>query len=264
MHSEGEDEADQQLIIEDRAGIRAITMHRPEAGNAIHQRMAIRIADAVRHIDDGIRCVVLGSSGRTFCAGADLAMLEGLGAPEQAQVVRDHVYGGFQAPVMAIAECPVPVIAAVQGPALGAGADLVLACDVRIASTSAWLEETWIKLGVISALGAAVTLSHSMGPSDALDVLLSARRLSAEECLARGLYQRLVAPDDLVRSVDDYAAMVASRDGDAVRALKRLIRHAPDPAHLRDGLEAALDEQVPLIARTSFAARVRELRRRVR
>lgn len=236
-----------------------ITLDRPEAGNGLTLELAGQLAHAIRDAADA-RCIILRSTGKVFCSGADLDMLEGLGSPDKAAEVRTYVYDGFQGAIIAVSTSPVPVIARLQGPALGAGADLALACDLRIATDRAWIEESWIRIGTVSALGGAHTLPALVGYGDALDMLLTARRLTAIECHQRGVFQRLVVADELDAEVDRVARTIAGHDPDAVRALRRLVRGGPAEASLRGALASALDEQVPLIARTAFGDRVRALK----
>ncbi|GAA1007951.1 enoyl-CoA hydratase [Acrocarpospora pleiomorpha] len=243
-------------------GVVTITLDRPGAGNGLNLELARAVAETVRGAGHA-RCIVLRSTGPVFCAGADLAMLEGLGAPEQAEAVRTYVYDGFQGMILAIATSPVPVVARLQGPALGAGADLALACDIRVASDRAWIEESWIRIGTISALGGAHTLPAIVGRGDALDMLLTARRLTASECLQRGVFQRLVPEEQLDAEVGRVVRSIAAHDADAVQAVKRLVCGGDVETALRAALAAALEEQVPLIARTEFADRVRDVRARL-
>jgi enoyl-CoA hydratase/carnithine racemase len=157
----------------------------------------------------------------------------------------------------------VPVIARVQGAAVGAGADVALVCDLRIASEEAYLKESWIELGVISALGAPVSLAFTGGPGFALDVLLSARKVSSEECLTRGLFQRVVPSDRLDQEVTDLAALIASRDPAGVHAMKELVAKTFDDA-VELALRAGLDRQERLMRSPEFAARVRVMLARIR
>lgn len=244
-----------------RDGVLTVTFGDPEHSNAITWDVARSLAHDLNALTDDDHVVVLRSDGRVFCSGADLAMLEPLGTPDRADDVRDHVYSAFQAMVRAVIDCPVPVIARLQGPGLGAGADLALACDLRIASAKAWIEESWIKLGVISALGGAGQLVRSVGPGTALDLLLTARRLTAAEALSAHVFQRVVEPDALDAQVQEVASAIAAADPLAVRSMKRLVRDDPAARSIDEALRLGLDLQVPLIARDGFAERVAAVRR---
>jgi enoyl-CoA hydratase/carnithine racemase len=250
--------SDAQLSIDE--GLAVITFGRPDAGNPLTWDTARDITTALEAAGDQVGCVVLASEGPTFCAGADLALLEPLGDPGRSDEIRQNVYGAFQRLIRSIATHPAPVLAKVQGPALGAGADLALACDLRIGSTRAWLEESWIRLGTISALGGAHTLSHLLGRGNALDLLLTARRMTAAEAHASGIFQRVAEPDLLDDEVNRVAKTIAAADRNAVRSMKSLVRGGAEREELETALSRALDMQVPLIARPEFAERVRKIR----
>ena len=243
-------------------GILTLTFGDPKRSNAMTWDAARGIARELANLEADDHVVVLQSEGKTFCSGADLELLEPLGVPERADDVREHVYSAFQGLVRAVMDCPVPVIARLHGPALGAGADIALACDLRIASTAAWLEETWIGLGAISALAGAAHLIRSVGPGTAMDLLLTARRLSANEALTAHIYQRVVEPEELDNVTNQVATAIATADPLAVRSMKRLIREDPVMQGVDDALRIGLDLQVPLIAREGFAERVAAIRKR--
>lgn len=230
--------------------------------NALTWDLAREIVAALADLDDA-RVVVLATEGKVFCSGADLALLEPYGDPDRLEDVKEQIYSAFQALVRAIIDCPVPVVARMQGPALGAGADLALACDLRVASTRAWLEESWIRLGTISALGGAAALVRTVGPGTALDMLLTARRLTAEEALAAHVYQRVVEPERLDDELAEVVDAIVRADPEAVRSMKSLVRGDTVMTGVDDALERGLGLQGPLIARHEFAERVAEVRRRL-
>jgi 2-(1,2-epoxy-1,2-dihydrophenyl)acetyl-CoA isomerase len=240
-----------------------ITFGDPTSGNSLTWDIAREIARELALNGTDAACVVLASDGPIFCGGADLALLEPLGHPDRLEEIRDAIYGAFQLMIRAIASCPVPVLAKIQGPALGAGADLALACDLRIASERAWLEESWIKLGTISALGGAQVLTSLVGAGTALDLLLTARRIGADEAMAIGAFQRVVAVESLEEEVRSLSLQIAAADRDAVRSMKALVRGGAAGEAFESALQRALPLQLPLIARPEFAARVSEIRGRL-
>lgn len=244
------------------SGVLRITFGNPDQANALTWDLARDLVAALESLGDE-RVVVLSSEGKVFCSGADLALLQPYGDPARLEDIRAHIYSAFQALVRAIANCPVPVVARLQGPALGAGADLALACDLRVASTRAWLEESWIRLGTISALGGAAALIRSLGPGTALDLLLTARRLSAQEALDAHVFQRLVEPELLDQEVETLTAAIVAADPDAVRSMKSLVRDDVVMSSIDDSLAHGLALQGPLIAREDFARRVAAIRERI-
>lgn len=253
-----------ELIVQrdENKKISTITLNRPQFGNSLTWDLGHALQDAVKAESDWAQCIVLAATGRNFCSGVDLQLIRKLASPEKAQEVREKVYGSFQGLIRGIATCVIPVVARIQGPVLGVGADLVLACDIRVASTDAWFEESWIRLGTTSALGGGHILPALIGMGGTLDLLLTARRLSAEEGHRVGIFQRLTLPDDLDREVDQVSSDIASADCAAVRATKSLVR-GPDIDRLDRYLEAALEEQVSLIAREEFAQRVDSVLERI-
>jgi 2-(1,2-epoxy-1,2-dihydrophenyl)acetyl-CoA isomerase len=212
--------------------------------------MAGEIASTLRNIASDVRCVVISSEGTVFCAGIDLKLVRPLlGRPDTPELLRTQIYGNVQELIRSIWACPVPVIACLQGPALGVGADMALACDIRIASESASLEETWIHLGAISALGGAFVLRNLIGRGRALDVLLTGARLDARTCFELGIFEKVVAHSELDEAVDSYTEMVSDRDPEAVRATVDLVRDQELRDSVDRALENALEHQLRLMTR---------------
>jgi 2-(1,2-epoxy-1,2-dihydrophenyl)acetyl-CoA isomerase len=237
-------------------GITTIEFSNAGKANALVPEFAAAIAAELEKVDEASSCVVLRGEGRVFCAGVDLEFVRTLGALDQVERTREYVYGSFQRLARAITFCPVPVIGRLQGGAMGAGADLALACDIRIASTSGWLQESWITLGATSALGGAHVLRNIVGSGRALEIFLSARRVAADELLALGLVEQVVPDDELDGAVTSFAEVVAGRDRAAVLAAKELIRGGATRSAWDDAVQASLDHQVELICRPEFRDRV--------
>jgi 2-(1,2-epoxy-1,2-dihydrophenyl)acetyl-CoA isomerase len=248
-------EPDPGIRCADDGGVVSITIDRPAVRNSLDRASVMALIAAFDAQDDA-NCIVLRSVGSSFCSGGDLPHLERLAArPDE---IRGSIEGSFQRLMRTIRAHPAPVIARVQGPAVGAGADLALACDLRVASTQAWLREPWIELGVISALGASANLFAAGGPGFALDVLLSGRKVPADEALARGIFQRVVAPDDLDAEVQTLVTRIAELDRDGVRAMKRLVKQVDDD-DFDSALRAGVDHQERLMRSPQFASRVRSI-----
>ena len=206
-------------------------------------------------------CIVLRSEGSSFCSGGNLQHLAKLGnRPDE---IRSSIESGFQKLVRTIRDSAIPVIVRVQGPAVGAGADIALACDLRVASEEAWIQEAWINLGLVSALGAPVNLTMSGGPGFALDMLLSARKVDAQECLRLGLFQRVVPLDQLDEELDSVVTSVVEKDRDAVIAMKELVA-STYRASFESGLHEGLDFQEQLMRSSAFIERVGGILDRIR
>jgi enoyl-CoA hydratase/carnithine racemase len=243
----------------DDEGVVTVTIDRADVRNSLDRPSVLALIEAFE-ASGNARCIVLASAGTSFCSGGDLPHLERLAArPDE---IRGSIEGSFQRLMRAIRGHPVPVIARIQGPAVGAGADLALACDLRVASTEAWLREPWIELGLVSALGAPVNLALGGGPGFALDVLLSGRKVGADEGLARGLFQRVVAPGDLDAEVGALAARIAALDPGGVRSMKELVTMTYDRAFDR-ALRSGVDHQERLMRSPEFVVRVRAILDRI-
>jgi 2-(1,2-epoxy-1,2-dihydrophenyl)acetyl-CoA isomerase len=248
-------DADPGISWSEDAGVATIGIDRAAMRNSLNRPSVLALIEAFEKTADA-RCVVLRSTGTTFCSGGDLPHLEKLARrPDE---IRGSIENSFQRLMRTIRSHPAPVIARVQGPAVGAGADLAMNCDLRVASADAWIRESWIDLGVISALGASINLSATGGPGFALDVLLSGRKVPADEALARGVFQRVVAPAELDAEVGALAARVAGLDADGVRAMKQLVNLVHDH-DFDSALRAGVDHQERLMRAPEFAARVRAI-----
>ena len=240
--------------------VATVRLNRPARGNSLTPEVCSELADTIESLPASTVCIVLASQGPIFCAGADLAFLEEIVSKRDENYIRSAVYGGFQRLICALSFAPAITVARVQGAAVGAGADLALACDIKVASSLAFLQETWIKLGLISALGGTYSLPISLGTGDGLLALLTAERITAERAKQGGLFQRVVESDALDREVDQVVQSIASNDPEAVRAMKALVLES-ERAHREKVLAAALETQVNLLMSPRLAARVEALRR---
>jgi 2-(1,2-epoxy-1,2-dihydrophenyl)acetyl-CoA isomerase len=251
------------VIVEtaDANGVAVVTLSRAATGNSLNPVVASEIADAITLVGRTARCVILRSEGRVFCAGADLAFLDTLIGKTKEEVA-SSIYANFQRMIRSIIDCPVPVIASLQGGAAGAGCDLALACDFIVASEAGWLEESWINIGATSALAGAFHLMQSAGPQRTLDLLLSGRRLFADEALALGVVIDVVMPENLDDATRTRAISIGSRDPEAVRAMKHLVRSAQHEG-FEKALENGLELQGTLLSRPEFAREIRALRSRL-
>ncbi|MET0713010.1 MAG: enoyl-CoA hydratase/isomerase family protein, partial [Jiangellaceae bacterium] len=137
--------SEEQVLVRDTARHRVVTINRPERRNALTVEVVDALIDVVRGAEaDGLRSVVLTGAPPAFCAGGDLPSLSAL-AQQGSAVATDAIYQSFHGLVRALRDSPLPVVAAVSGPAFGAGLDLALCCDLRIGAADARFESTWIK-----------------------------------------------------------------------------------------------------------------------
>src|SRR5688500_16733967 len=179
-----------------------VTIERAERMNALDAASAKAIRVAIEEVDS--RVVILTGAGKAFCAGGDLEELARWSERGENEI-RTHLYEGFQGMIRAIRASDAVVIAAVNGAAVGAGMDLALACDFRIASEKARFGEVWVGLGVIPGTGGAWLVQHLSGPTKAAELLLTGEIIGAQEALAANLVNDVVPPDDLLDAAKRWA-----------------------------------------------------------
>jgi enoyl-CoA hydratase/carnithine racemase len=244
-------EQNSPVTVTRRADVVCLTLQRPERRNAISRAVADSLVDRVGEaVASGARVLILTGSGPVFCAGGDLddlAQVIGLGTSQVAATV----YGRFQRAILALGNCPVPVIAAINGPAVGAGLDLALGCHLRIASQDAWLSSAWIKLGLLTGMGGTRQLSWLVGPGRAAELTLTGRRIGAEEALAWGLVNRLSPTERVLDEAWSLAAEIAQHPDEAIRETLASLRRA-DTATLRDELATIAAVQARLLTGEEF------------
>jgi enoyl-CoA hydratase len=225
-------------------GVLVATLHRPEAANAFNTRAALDLIDLFGSLrtPGEHRCVVLtGAGDRAFCAGADLKERDGF---SDAQWHAQHET--FERMFGAVLECPLPVIAAVNGAAYAGGLELVLCCDFAYASRTARFALTEVSLGIMPGGGGTQTLPRAAGERRAKELILAARPFSAEEALAWGVVNRLCEPPRLLEETVAVAARVAGNAPLSVREAKRAIT-AGLQTDLRSGLALELEAYNKLV-----------------
>jgi enoyl-CoA hydratase/carnithine racemase len=205
------------LLIDDRDGVRVVTWNRPDALNAMSLELWDGTRDALRSATaDDIRCVVFTGSGRAFNVGQDLSEMMD---PRHADETR-----GFRGLMTAIAECETPMIAAVNGLAVGFGVTLLPWCEIVLASTDARFRTPFIGLGLTTEAGSSVTLAAVMGPQAAAHFVLTGGWLSADEAHDTGLVWKVTTADDLLTQTLAIAGKIASQPANALRTTTRLLR----------------------------------------
>ena len=218
------------LKIEDRGPVRLITLDRAEKLNVLSRPLVAELrAEALRAaLDAGVRVVVLTGAGpKAFCAGADLK--------ERAGWSKDDVRGWLvelHDGLRAIERCPKPWIAAVNGLALGGGCEVALACDLRVLDPAAQIGLTEVRIGIIPGGGGTVRLARLIGLGRARELILTARRVAAEEALHIGLANRVSVPEGSVEAAIGLALQIAENAPVAIAAAK---------ASLEDGWDLQLD-----------------------
>jgi enoyl-CoA hydratase/carnithine racemase len=208
---------------QDAAGI--LRFNRPETMNAFDAVMVQEIPVALRELlrDDEVRVIILTGNGKGFCAGADVKFLDELAATHDVQPGEVLVRTGSEAVAM-IHGADKPVIAAINGATVGGGAGLALACDFRLMAQSANLSFAFIRLGLHPDLGCTYFLPRFVGPAKAAELFMTGRMLSANEALALGLSNRVVADEDLMPQALKLAAELAEKSPVALRLIKEGLR----------------------------------------
>lgn len=229
-----------------------VTLARPEARNAFNEQMIAELTLAFTELgaDPSVRAIVLASTGRAFSAGADLEMMRRQGeAGEAANLEQARTLAAM---LRAVADCPHPVLARVQGAALGGGAGLVAACDIALAAESAVLGFPEVRLGLVPATVSPHVI-EKVGPGAALRLFLSGERIDAQTALRLGLVARVVPDDHLDGAVDEVIGAILAGAAGAHAVIKRMVRDlAAEP-------RATVDEQAArLLARVRAASEARE------
>ncbi|MEO8812360.1 MAG: enoyl-CoA hydratase [Caulobacteraceae bacterium] len=209
------------LLIDKADGVAVLTLNRPEAMNALSRALRGALHEAVVALsaDAEVRVIVLTGAGRAFTAGLDLKELGadplGMGAA--------NATGAAENPVLAIRQCPKPVIGAINGVAITGGFELALACDVLIASTAARFADTHARVGIMPGWGLSQRLPRTIGIYRAKELSLTGNFLDAQTARDWGLVNRVVAPENLMAAVMALAADMASIPGATLQTYKRII-----------------------------------------
>lgn len=209
--------------VEVRDGIHRVTMNRPEVMNALNRAMRVELLAALQ-AGHSARVIVLEGSGRGFCSGQDLSDAQGLEAAGFEAILNEE----YVPMIRAITEAPVPVIAAVNGAAVGAGANLALACDLVIACESAVFIQAFTRIGLIPDAGGTSFLPRRVGLQRAMGAALLAEPVSARQAVDWGMIWEAVPDDRFSEVVAARAAKLASGPTGAYAALKQALRGAFD------------------------------------
>jgi len=240
-------------------GVVVVRLNRPERLNAINATMQAELTDALADFttDRAVHAVVLTGAGRGFCAGIDMRDF-GPDVPEADAPALDRMrfQEGMAALAQAVRALPQPVIAAVNGPCVGAGFALCLAADIRICSAAASFGNAAILLGLSGAeMGMSYHLPRIVGTSVAADWMLTGRTVSATEADRRGLVSELLEPDRLGERAVELAALIANLAPLGVELTKRALQVNTDAANLPAALELENRNQVITHATDEAAAR---------
>src|SRR5262245_5689216 len=227
----------ENVLVEKRGQVAIITINRPDKLNALNiaRRQDILAAlDELERDDETRVLVITGAGDKAFIAGADISEFAGMTAVKQRAVMKGR--RAFDA----VEDFPKPVIAMINGFALGGGCELALACDIRIASTKAKLGQPEIKLGIIPGGGGTQRLTRLIGEGKSMELILTGDMISAEEAERLCLVNHVVAPEELEAKTMELANKIAELSPVAVAMAKAAVKNAAR-MNLREGLDSEVD-----------------------
>jgi enoyl-CoA hydratase/carnithine racemase len=230
------------IRLEQRGAVALLTLNRPDTRNALSGEAMFSAFEQLfdrLNADMSVRAAVLTGAGTAFCSGGNVAEMRDragmfTGSPEQ---IAQNYAQGIQRIPRAFQRLQVPIIAAVNGAAIGAGNDLACMCDIRIASTTARFAESFVKVGIVPGDGGCWLLPRVVGASRAAELALTGDAIDADEALRIGLVSRVVEPDALLHEAMTLALRIAANPPQVLRWTKQLLQQA------RTG---TLDEARPL------------------
>lgn len=202
-------------------GVGKIILNRPEAMNAFSDGMREGLLAALSDYGerDDVRCVVITGAGRAFCAGGDITSMAVLQDENDASVIESRI--ATSGKILArMRSMPQPIIAAINGPAAGAGMNLALACDMRLASTSAIFAESFVKIGLVPDWGGFGLLPQVVGTAKAMELMMLGDRIDAEEAFRLGVVNKVIPADQFADEVQSLAVRLASAPRRTLAAIK--------------------------------------------
>ncbi len=244
-----------ELLYEVRDRVGVITFNRPERMNTITIPMLNALSERLLQADadPGVRVIVITGTGRAWCAGLDIGAAvsgEGIGG-EGSNSSGNGEFNLRDAPPVVLHKIDTPTIASMNGSAAGYGLDLALGCDIRIAASGAKLSAAYTARGLVPESGGTWLLPRILGWSKAAELLFTARTLSAAESLELGLVSQVVAADELEAATMALAGEIAANAPLAIRAAKRMMRHAMSE-NLEDHVQRQYLALLPLFKTKDF------------
>lgn len=223
------------LLCETEDGVATLTLNRPDVRNAVDAEIMDGLSDAADRLaaDESLRAVLLTGAGKeAFCAGGDLKWLQSFDTPEKGAAMSRRMQGILHR----IAHLPVPVIAVLNGYALGGGAEIALACDMRVMESHAWIAFRQARIGLMPGWGGGGRLVRLIGHGKAMELLTAAPQLAAEEARRIGLINTVAPPGEGMAEARRLAGEIVRAPREAIRATKRYILSL-DAAFLADANE---------------------------
>ncbi len=238
------------LLVEHHGPVAVVTLNRPRAKNALDGELLLALLESLTRLgtDPAVRTIVLTGAGGAFCAGADLK--NGMSSIQDAGGV-DAIMDRYHGIIRAIVSAPKPVIAMIEGPAVGFGCDLALACDMRFMAQDAYLEERFVKIGLMPDGGGTFWLPRLIGLGRAMELMLTGDRVSAERALALGLANHVLSVSVLRDETMSVAQRLAKGPPLAYASIKRAVR-ASLGSTIDEALNREKEDQVKLLQSADF------------
>jgi enoyl-CoA hydratase/carnithine racemase len=226
------------LLYEVKDAVATLTLNRPERLNALGDTLREDFHDAVLRAsaDPEVRVIIVTGAGKGFCSGGDVKAMNEAKEARAERPVLDKVAPLRDRVLLAMRDAPQPIIAAVNGAAAGAGMNLALGCDIRLASTAARFGETFVKRGLHPDWGGTYFLPRLAGMAKAAELIFTGEMIDAAEALRLGLVSAVYPPEELLPAAHDLARRIAAGPPIAIRLAKRALYHG-EGTDLRGGLE---------------------------
>jgi 2-(1,2-epoxy-1,2-dihydrophenyl)acetyl-CoA isomerase len=226
------------LLYDVTDGIATLTLNRPERLNALGDTLRDDLHDALLRssADDGVRVVIVTGAGKGFCSGGDVKAMHEARETGRTRGLMERVAPSRDLTLLAMRDAPKPIIAAVNGAAAGAGMNLALACDIRLASTTARFAQAFVKRGLHPDWGGTYFLPRIVGMAKAAEMIFTGELIDADEALRLGIVSSVHPPETLMNATRELAGKIAAGPPIAIRLARRALYHNQD-ADLRSALE---------------------------
>jgi enoyl-CoA hydratase/carnithine racemase len=226
------------LLYEVKDGIATLTLNRPDRLNALGGTLRDDLHDAIARsaADSDVRVMIITGAGKGFCAGGDVKAMNEAKEGKRERPFIEKIAPGRDRTLLAMRDAPQPILAAVNGAAAGAGMNLALACDLRLASTAAKFSQAFVKRGLHPDWGGTYFLPRVVGTAKAAELIFTGAQIDAAEALRLGIVSQVVAPEELLPAAHALARTIAAGPPIAIRLAKRGI-HRNAEADLRSALE---------------------------
>lgn len=243
----------QKIIYEKTGGIAKIKFNRPGQLNSLDLQFCKEFLEAIKDVeqDDDVKALIITGTGKGFCAGGDINMLVEAMANQSPMTIRENlkIVG---TPILLLKELNKPVIAAINGVAVGAGFDMLLQCDIRICADKAKMGATWIKNAIIPVLGGLYLLPRIVGITKATEMVMTGDLVDAEEALKIGLVNKVVPLEKLDEEAEKFARRLVSSPTSALAMVKRGLNRALDGNYSQE-MEYALYLQTTCMTTKDFS-----------